>query len=254
MDAGEFARQIRGAWSATNKLGTGRALISPTSLPVDDEYRDVLLDPDATYEKIYRTGLSRSQYNILLLDYSYLQYTLFGADAWRLAYWPNPWITGVQSALEQLSALEALETEGRLSHEETSSRFSEMEFAAAVPPIRFEYAADQYVELIHPAAHFHIGRHSENRWPCAVRLGPLSFTLLVSKLYYPNYWDAVSMLQGATIDVCIEEDFQRAIDQSYAVYGFSEAERRSLHFGRSAPPAEAGRVSRDGPPRKWWRR
>ena len=42
--------------------------------------------------------------------------------------------------------------------------------------------------LQHPAAHFHIGMHTENRWAVAREITPRAFALLLSKLYYSEDW------------------------------------------------------------------
>jgi hypothetical protein len=45
-----------------------------------------------------------------------------------------------------------------------------------------------YVVLEHPTSHFHIGHHSENRWPVERKVSPEAFGLMVLKLYYSGAW------------------------------------------------------------------
>src|SRR4051812_4084998 len=101
MDENDFAREIRQAWALINgQLSLGKLLTSNRSLPVDDLFRDVAIDSTSSYEQIYKTGLSRAHYNFLLNDYSYFQFTWDNKSSWRLAYFPNPWISGAPEAAD----------------------------------------------------------------------------------------------------------------------------------------------------------
>src|ERR1700749_4105272 len=95
MNENEFARQIRNAWTVAYEiLEVGRAVTTFASLGVDDEFREVALSGSSTYEEIFRTGLRRSNYNIILQDYGYFQFGFFSDESWRLAYYPNPFVSG----------------------------------------------------------------------------------------------------------------------------------------------------------------
>jgi hypothetical protein len=165
-----------------------------------------------------------------LWDYALLQFSWTTNQAWRLAYLPNPWITGVAAAAERVAEWEALETLGALDEEAVAGLISELPYFASVPPIRFEFAADQYHELSHPAAHFHIGRHTENRWPVARLLNPLTFSMLIVKMFYPEAWGPKSCFYGQRVESCLDERFIGALAASGLVHDFSVNERRSLHF------------------------
>ena len=52
--------------------------------------------------------------------------------------------------------------------------------------IRYEVATRDYLELRHPAAHFHIGLH-EGRWPVDKILSPTAFTMFVAKTLLPVF-------------------------------------------------------------------
>ncbi len=240
MDERDFSRQIGLAWSSVkDALAIGKFLIAKRSLPVDDAFRAVALNEEATYEEIYKVGLSRSHYNILLSDYAYFQFTLQSPTSWRLGYFPNPWLTGAPAAEVELKHWETLEEIGALNHEEASSLIGDMPVRGAVPPIRFEYAPAEYQELAHPAAHFHIGRHSENRWASSLAVGPLAFTLHIAKMYYPTAWARCSRFYGAADGNCIDEMFLGVVNDVRIVHEFSEKERRAMHFGKN-------------PPARWW--
>jgi hypothetical protein len=249
MDENDFNRQIRQARETFNQLELERAFIWDRSLPVSEDFRIIALDDLSSYSKIYKSGLSLSHYNILLKDYSYLQFSHVSEDSWRLAFMPNPWLAGVATAQAEIAAWEESENEGVLSEEDVSMLMDDMEYEARIPPIRFEYAKSQYKELSHPAAHFHIGRHYENRWASALRIGPYLFSLMILKLYYPERWAPRSRYTN-NIEVadCLDEILIHSAGASSVVHDFSENERRSPHFGRNlvatAPPAAPARPRR----------
>jgi hypothetical protein len=234
MDEREFIQQINQAWGVIkDRLKIDRTLIRKTSLKVDIEFNEIALNPNSSYEDIYRIGLSRSHYNVLLRDYSYFQFSFDNEDSWRLAYYPNPRISGVPAALELLAELERHENDGLMSHEEVSELIAEMPSVSAVPPIRYEYAKEQYEELAHPASHFHVGRDPQNRWPCAIMIGPLAFVMFVSKMYYPNAWETCSVYYGSSAEDCIDQKLIAVIAECNSVEDFSENERRSFHLGKN---------------------
>jgi len=239
MDAPEFIRQIGHAWNLFDvDLNLGRAMICPVLLLADDEVRRVAMEPESSYAEIYRVGLSRSAYNFILQDYSYFQFSWESEHAWRMAYFPNPWITGVADAQEAVEHWEAMEAVGYLTHEEASDLIGELPYMASVPPIRFEYSRSQYREISHPAAHFHIGRDVDNRWPCAVLLGPLAFSMMIARLYYPEHWRPRSSFEGASAADCLDLRFAEVIQGSQVVHDFTRVERRTLHLGRNMVPVE----------------
>lgn len=234
MRRSDFRGEIRRAWEVAKRpLSLDRAIINTEPLPVDEEFRKLILSDDAVYRSIYTLGLSRSHYNFILKDYSYFQFTWESQDAYRLAFYPNPWATGYPSANKKLQELEDAEVAGLFTHEEVSDQLAEMEYIGAVPCVRFELDSMSYREFDHPAAHFHIGSFGDNRWPCSVALGPLGFFMLVSKLYYPGAWRLNSTYCEYTGPDCIEKNLLRVVAEVPAVDKFSGAERLSFHWGRN---------------------
>jgi hypothetical protein len=253
MDEREFTREINSAWTLLkDTLSIGRTIISGRSLEVDAAFRDASLDQDSSYEQIFRTGLQRSNYNILLSDYAYFQFRRTDDHSWRLGYYPNPWLSGASQAERDLEHWEMLEDAGGLTYEETSELIAAMPLRGTIPPIRFEYALAQYKELVHPAAHFHIGLHSENRWPSAISIGPKAFVMTVAKLYYIQAWEKCSIPHGAAIANCIEEQLLAVLGNVRFVHSFSDRENRSFHFGKHTVKARAKKPPT--PPRSRTRR
>ncbi|MDD1522113.1 MULTISPECIES: DUF2290 domain-containing protein [Bradyrhizobium] len=233
MDDREFASEIRAAWQIFKSLGLERLISSDWSLPVDEIFRDVALDSDATYDAIYRTGLSRSHYNILLFDYAYFQFSRDNDVTWRLAFFPNPWVSGSPNAVERVRQWEAQEDDGLIDHEEASNLIAEMPYIGAVPCIRFESAPAQYREMAHPSAHFHIGRHDQNRWPSTILLGPKAFAMIIAKMYYPDFWARKSRFHNAEVEACCDQTLLTAMGDARFVHDFSAVEQQSFHFGKN---------------------
>lgn len=230
MVADEFKQRIRAAFRLLNdRMGLLRSVSSIDSLRVDTEFNAVALAPERSYREIYLAAVSRSYYNFILTDYSLFQYSWLGATNWRLAFFPNPWIAGVPGAAERVADWEALEGLGQYDDEEVSQLISELPYYGSVPPLRFEHAVSQYRELSHPAAHLHIGRHTENRWPSSKVLNPLSFTQLILKMYYVQEWASCSAYYGGQ-DPCLDLEFVQELQRSQRVHEFTETESRSFHL------------------------
>lgn len=207
-----------------------RSVSSLQSLQVNARFNSVALDPESSYREIYLTAVSQSYYNLILLDYSLFQFSWDSKDAWRLAYLPNPWISGAPEAARSVAEWEALEQQGVFSFDEVDQLMGELPYLGAIPPIRFEHSSSQYTEHIHPAAHLHIGRHTDNRWPLARVLSPLTFTMMIVKFYYGSRWCPRSSFAGGSKDDCIDKRLIAELKLSPLVYHFSESERTSLHF------------------------
>lgn len=209
------------------RLALSETFSSGAPLEINPEFSEVILS-SAAYETVYLTGLRLSYYNFVLSDYSYFQFSYDGPDRVRYAYYPNPFLRG-ESARVAFERLSRLAREGQLEIEDFLNHLSERKPQIGVPPIRYENAPDQYRELEHPCSHFHLGFHSDNRWPVARLLAPLAFSLLVYKLYYGDYWRIVHDPGG-------EADLENALinakqnSRMLAPELFSDHERRSVHF------------------------
>lgn len=140
------------------------------------------------YEDVYLAGLRNRDYNILLRDYSYLQYSISKEHHVRFAYYPNPFLGNSQSAMSELSDLRIYVDEGAMTTEEYLLQVAELRNSQHPPLFRYENAPDQYEELVHPCSHFHLGHHSDNRWQLQRTLTPLAFTILVARHFYPSTW------------------------------------------------------------------
>jgi hypothetical protein len=184
MTARDFDASIRSACHFLNETGLLRGTMAFRSHAASSEFRQLALMAATSYRDLFLCGLRNSDYNFLLSDYAYFQFSYSGKDHYRMAYYPNPFVR-VQS---EVGDLDELLSEGVIGFEEYSNLLSDQPYEVTKPLIRFDLDCAAYVRLVHPAAHFHIGMHGENRWPVYRRLSPRSFTLLVVKLYYGTDW------------------------------------------------------------------
>jgi hypothetical protein len=185
MDARSVLRSINKAWNAVDGLGLGAAFANPTSLRVSEEFRDLILAQDARYEDIYRRGIELAYYNFMLADYSFFQFSWFGRESVRYAFYPNPFAK-VSSSRADYERLRELEEAGWLTHEEYLAVLSDHHVANRDPMIRYEHAEGEYRAFHHPCAHLHIGRRPRGRWCVTRALTPFAFTMLILKHQYPH--------------------------------------------------------------------
>jgi len=207
MTPQEFNESIRGTHAILRECELLRSTAALRSEVASAEFRELALTPGTPYRDLYLCGLRNVDYNFLLTDYAYMQFSHFEDDRYRCAYYPNPFSgTGDAFAEDLEAALDA----GTLNFEEYSAYISEQPYEVRAPLIRFEVDYASYVMLQHPTAHFHIGMHTENRWAVSRELTPRAFALLLSKLYYSENW----LEHGAmAADV---EGFENRFDRQFA--------------------------------------
>ena len=184
MTPRDFNASIRSTYHFLEECKILRSATAFRTMEASGEFRELALVSTTPYRNVFLCGLRNGDYNFLLKDYAYFQFTFGEKDRYRFAYYPNPFAIGE----EGLHEMDALLEQGVISFEEYSDLLSEQPYEVTKPAIRFELDCNAYVRLSHPAAHFHIGMHSENRWPVCRRLTPRSFALMIVKLYYGDKW------------------------------------------------------------------
>ena len=230
----KFHDSIRASWDLMHtQMGIGEAIINVRSLKVDQDFNAMALDKTSTYDSIYRAAISLSYYNIILEDQALFQFSWASKKSWRLAYLPNPWITGFASGIERQKEAEEMLQDGRLTEEGFNEFLSSLDISNSVPPIRYEYALDQHREVIHPAAHLHIGRHTENRWGVSRQLSPEAFCMMIDKQYYSESWNALSNFSNSGLKSCIDNEFINVLSKCYSVPNIPLNEKKILHFTSS---------------------
>ena len=203
----DFIASIRRFWDFLSLIGLEETFSNPTSLKASDEFLAVIFDSSASYEAVYLTALRNSDYNLMLRDHSFFQFT-HSLSGWRLAYYPNPFFGASDAALSEVSELRDYVKEGAISIEEFLHRLSELRSAIQAPLLRYEWAPNDYINLQHPASHMHVGFHSDNRWAFTRVLSPEAFGMFVIKLYYRSSWNPDFR--------CLVGRDERSLDQIYS--------------------------------------
>ncbi|PLZ00962.1 DUF2290 domain-containing protein [Burkholderia sp. WAC0059] len=232
MDRSDVIRGINRTWDTAELLGIAEVFGNSGILPVNEKFRDLLFSSDTLYTDIYLAGLSMSHYNVLLSDYSYFQFSWERESYVRYAFYPNPFISGKEEDLSKFKRLRELVTAEMITHEEYLSLISDNSSSSGVPMFRYENAPDQRRKFRHPCSHFHIGFHSENRWPLNRILTPFAFSLLVFKAYYGFSWKEI----GDNDEQDISNVFERMLIEEktncrlVSAELFEKIEERSFFF------------------------
>jgi hypothetical protein len=184
MTARYFDANIRSTYHFLQECKLVRSAYVLKSKSASVEFRELALTPEASYRDLFLCGLRNSDYNFLLSDYSYFQFSFTEKQRYRFGFYPNPFAGSRSDPAE----LDELLQEGIISFEEYSETLAGQPYEISKPLVRFDLDCGAYVRLTHPAAHLHVGMHNENRWPVCRCLTPRSFALLIVKLYYGNNW------------------------------------------------------------------
>ncbi|WP_321781670.1 DUF2290 domain-containing protein [Burkholderia pyrrocinia] len=233
MNRDQVVNGIIRTWSVAEELQLAETFSNAGPLPMNEEFRDLALSDDASYRELYMCGLSLSHYNILLADYSFLQFSIDRPDYVRYAFYPNPFVAGREQDVEAFKRRRELVEAGMISHEEFLAIVDGHSRSSGVPMLRYENAPEQRVQFHHPCSHFHIGFHSDNRWPLNRILTPLAFSLLVFKAYYGAPWsvfgagDEREEVKNIYERMLIDEKAEcRLVEHDL----FEGIEQRSFHF------------------------
>ncbi len=235
MQLGEFNASIRAAAEFFTEQNLWLATVYDMSLPRSAEFNKLSLT-SKDYIEIYDRGLALSHYNFLLADFSYFQFSFTDPSEYALAYYPNPRLSGSPEAIELFRGFEKEREEGLLSDEEFSELIAEIPSRTVIPRIRFEYSGSQYRSVRHPGAHFHVGMSGEDRWPSARQLSPKSFSLLMTKMYFPETWWQNSRFsrpeneQHLHLADCFDEKLLASIRLDGVSQFLSIDERMGFHF------------------------
>ena len=233
MDRDQLRQGVAKVWLYAKCIGIGDIFACPTSLRASSSFKEVALNASAHYEEVYLTGLQGAEYNILLADYSYFQFTLDSVGEARYGFYPNPFIGASREAMHELSTLRAMVDAGGMDVDEYLQAVSEVRVARHPPLVRYENAPSQYRKLSHPCSHIHFGHHGENRWPVKRILTPQAFGLAIFKQFYGDFWLAEKTVRVQDRDITMEEIFALA-KSDCRILGeelFSREEDRQLHFG-----------------------
>lgn len=184
--ANPFAENIRSAMHLLADLKILNQAGPQYSLAPSDSFKKASLRA-VRYREVYDAAIKNQDFNIMLHDHAFFQFSEIKAGlSIRLAYYPNPY-QFIEYKNLKVEALEMLASEA-ISQDEYDQLLTEAYFTCDIPLIRYDLDLDNHCDMYHPAAHFHIGFHAENRWPARRALSPLAFTLKVLKHYYNDVW------------------------------------------------------------------
>ena len=232
MNEADFKASIRQSLVFFEEASLDELTNNLSSLKINADFNNVALKATAKYQDIYRAAMLLRHFNIQLTDFSLFQYSWTSESEWRLAYYPNPWITGVPNANDKLEELRRYLEVGAINTEEFLDLIADdFEYYHSVPMFRFEYSERQYKAVVHPASHFHIGTQGVDRWAWRRKLSPLSFSMMMVRMYYPHVWLARSSFNDATVPNCWEGRLNDVLVADGVSLEFSDEEARCVHFG-----------------------
>ena len=155
MNRSEVQKGILKSWNVITKLNLAETISNPAPLPINEEFRDVILSSESDYLTIYTTGLTLSHYNFLLSDYSFFQFGWSSRDHVRYAFYPNPFIKkGNDNGLFDLRERHEQVIGELITHEEYLDLLRDLAPEVRIPIIRYKNAPNQYKELHHPCSQF----------------------------------------------------------------------------------------------------
>lgn len=152
------------------------------------EFKSICRSGD--YLKAYDVGINNFDYDMLLFDDSFIQFSRVDTDhgtVLRYAYYQNP--------LDYISYEDYLLGEdfdpdevGELFREFYDQEMSEMHLRVDRHIIRYDYSEKEYSEGIHSCSHFHFGFVQSVSVPVDKVLSPLAFVLYIYKACYYQFW------------------------------------------------------------------
>lgn len=220
------------SWDLLKVISLAGEFSDPNPIRPSEEFKKTALSDEVTYEELYLIGLKYKDFNLSLVDFSYMQFGISEEKHVRYAYYPNPFLGTTHQSLSELNELREYLDEGVIDAEEYLQKITELRKTQHPPLIRYENAPRQYVERTHPCSHFHLGHHDNNRWPVRRLLTPLAFSMIVARHFYPQNWvsHANISLKGRSDE---PDNFYEEERRECNVLGddlFSNREDRLFHF------------------------
>lgn len=154
------------------------------------------ISQEKNYDSIHKTALENGDYDIILDDYSFFQFSRSESGVIRYAYY--------QSSREIITYEEFMKEYGFETIEYDLYSYDEKPFyrdyeqfvdeakiSNSVTPIRYDYNSEQYQGITHPVSHLHIGHENQVRVPLKVILSPQAFICFVVRHIYYDKWKEV---------------------------------------------------------------
>lgn len=152
----------------------------------------------ASYLDIYQCAIRNFDYDFLLHDDSFFQFSFRGNSSefpsMRFAYFQNPYdYKSYKDFILELRDLGYINNEtdeeiGEIFWEDYQQYLSEQDINSSSVSIRYDVDLKNYSPLIHSVSHFHIGHRNDVRIPCDRVVTPLKFVIFVIKHAYYHVW------------------------------------------------------------------
>lgn len=150
------------------------------------------LEQDGDYRKLYQLAIANKDYDILLKDYSFFQFSC-ESDVnnkivkYRYAYYEAP---------SEFPTYEEFLNELGFSYEECGEDFfsdyeqvvDEAKIKNTVTPLRYDYDENLHEPPVHSISHLHLGFQNEIRVPIKYILTPHAFVSFVIRHIYWKQW------------------------------------------------------------------
>lgn len=187
-----------------------------------DEYYQTFHDND--YNKTFVIASQNRDYDILLKDGSFFQFTARNSTDIHYSFFPC-----IEQTLSFEQYFDEFATEDNIDYlEQEYEMYLSTDREQTFPcPIRYDYATSEYTEVLHPCAHIHIGINTDIRLACNKVLKPEVFVDWVIKNMYKQEWDALYQS-----DERIRRYVCKLKDQSESLSAdmFSDTEKKLLHI------------------------
>ena len=141
------------------------------------------------YERIYITGIEMDDYDFLLQDGSYFQFSYDKNESdfvLRMAFYPT---------INEISYVDFLHEFLEMDIDECGSTFIEdyQQFlteqeVTRVTPVRYDYNSKIYRPLVHSSSHIHFGYEENIRIPIDGILLPSAFVKVILQYFYYDSW------------------------------------------------------------------
>lgn len=179
---------------------------------------------DNNYNKTFLVASQNQDYDILLEDGSFFQFTARNETDIHYSFFPR-----IEETLSYEQYFEKNATNDNIDNLENEyEMYLSTDREQCFPcPIRYDFAVSEYTEVLHPCAHIHVGINTDIRIPCDKILKPEAFVDWVIKNMYKYEWE--TLYQS---DDSIKQYVLKLKEQGESLNSdkFTQNERKVLHI------------------------
>ena len=156
------------------------------------EFREKMFSDD--YKNLYLTAMKNSDYDILLIDDSFFQFSYDkGKKKVRYQYFPNPFenMTYEKFLKEHFENTENISESYLPEYEQYIEENTDVKINKNFS-IRYDYDEREHKKYIHPISHLHIGSNNSTRIPIDYIITPQLFVYITCMLMYEEGWKKIA--------------------------------------------------------------